>query len=74
MSYHLMISRRAQRRQARLRSFTENPRPPGCATLKNSPDWRIRVGSYLIVYGIDDEQRIVEILNVAHRTDVYRRG
>lgn len=34
--------------------------------------WRIRVGDYQIVYGIDEEQRIVKVLNVAHRRDVYR--
>ncbi|MCA1728650.1 MAG: type II toxin-antitoxin system RelE/ParE family toxin [Actinobacteria bacterium] len=84
MSYHLIISRRAQKGIARLSStdrerirnailsLTENPRPSGCIRLKDSPDWRIRVGNYRIVYGIADEQRIVEILNVAHRRDVYR--
>jgi mRNA interferase RelE/StbE len=52
--------------------LTENPRPSGCRMLKDSPDWRVRVGDHRIVYGIDDEQRIVEILNIAHRRDVYR--
>ncbi|HEX6710883.1 MAG TPA: type II toxin-antitoxin system RelE/ParE family toxin [Rubrobacter sp.] len=32
------------------------------------------MADYRIVYGIDDERRVVEILNVAHRRDVYRRG
>jgi len=36
--------------------------------------WRVRVRDYRIVYGIDDERRVVEILHVAHRRDVYRRG
>jgi mRNA interferase RelE/StbE len=53
-------------------SLTENPRPPGCRRLKDSPDWRVRVGDHRIVYGIDYEQRIVKILNIAHRRDVYR--
>jgi mRNA interferase RelE/StbE len=44
-------------------SLAEEPRPPGCAKLKGSGDWRIRVGKYRVVYGIRDEERVVEILN-----------
>jgi mRNA-degrading endonuclease RelE of RelBE toxin-antitoxin system len=32
-----------------------------------------RRGSYRVVYQIDDEARVVEVLQVAHRADVYRR-
>ncbi|MGH3087904.1 MAG: type II toxin-antitoxin system RelE family toxin [Rubrobacteraceae bacterium] len=32
----------------------------------------MRVGDYRIIYGIDDDQRIVEILKVAHRRESYR--
>lgn len=32
-----------------------------------------RRGDYRIIYAIDDEQRLVEIIAVAHRADVYRR-
>ncbi len=46
--------------------------PPGCKKLRGREDWRIRVGYYRAVYGVDDERRVVEILNVAHRGDVYR--
>jgi mRNA interferase RelE/StbE len=53
-------------------ALADEPRPAGCVKLKGREDWRIRVGDYRIVYGIDDEQRIVEVLNVAHRRDVYR--
>jgi len=55
-------------------ALADDPRPPGCTRLRGLDDWRIRVGDYRIVYGIDDERRMVEILNVAHRRDVYRRG
>ena len=53
-------------------ALADDPGPPGYVKLKGREDWRIRVGDYRIVYGIDDEQRIVEVLNVAHRRDVYR--
>ena len=55
-------------------ALADDPRPPGCTRLRGRDDWRIRVGDYRIVYGIDDEQRVVEIPNVAHHRDVYRRG
>ncbi len=84
MSYSLSIPRSVNKRMERLPAevydrldgailaLADEPRPPGCVKLKGREDWRIRVGDYRIVYGIDDEQRIVEVLNVAHRRDVYR--
>jgi mRNA interferase RelE/StbE len=55
-------------------ALADDPRPPGCTRLRGRNDWRIRLGNYRIVYGIDDERRVVEILRVAYRSDVYRRG
>jgi mRNA interferase RelE/StbE len=55
-------------------ALADDPRPPGCTRLRGRDDWRIRVGDYRIVYGIDDDRRVVEILAVANRRDVYRRG
>ncbi|MDQ3638960.1 MAG: type II toxin-antitoxin system RelE/ParE family toxin [Actinomycetota bacterium] len=84
MSYSLSIPRSVNKRMERLPAevydrldsailaLADEPRPAGCVKLKGREDWRIRVGDYRIVYGIDDEQRIVEVLNVAHRRDVYR--
>ena len=84
MSYRLVIPRSVNKRMERLPTeaydrvdsailrLAEEPRPPGCARLRGREDWRIRVGDYRIVYFIDDEQRVVEILNVGHRRDIYR--
>lgn len=33
---------------------------------------RIRVGDYRIVYTVDEEQRVVRIADVGHRSDIYR--
>jgi mRNA interferase RelE/StbE len=52
--------------------LAENPRPPGCRKLQDRIGWRIRVGNYRVVYEIDDAARIVTVLKVAHRKDVYR--
>jgi len=50
-----------------------NPRPRGSQKLKGpSGEYRIRVGDYRVIYGIDDNNRLVGITRVAHRRDVYR--
>ncbi len=84
MSYRLSIPRGVNKRMEKLPTdvydrvdgailaLADEPRPPGCKKLRDREDWRIRVGDYRIVYGVDDERRVVEILNVAHRGDVYR--
>jgi mRNA interferase RelE/StbE len=35
--------------------------------------WRIRTGTYRIVYLIDDAARVVTVTRISHRKDVYRR-
>ena len=34
--------------------------------------WSARRGAYRIVYSIDAEQRIVRVVRIEHRADVYR--
>lgn len=33
-----------------------------------------RRGTFRIVYRIDDAERLVEVIDVAHRADIYRSG
>lgn len=84
MTYTLVILRRAQRELADLpmeayprvreaiRKLGEDPRPTGCMKLSGRDGWRIRVGSYRVIYEIDDAQRQVTILHIGHRREVYR--
>ena len=59
-------------RQA-LEELQRTPRPPGCKTLKGRLGcWRIRVGSYRILYDRLDRERIVLITKIGPRKDVYR--
>ena len=51
--------------------LSENPRPPGCKKLKGRSGWRIRVGSYRVIYDIFDNQLIVDIITLGHRKDIY---
>ena len=55
-----------------LTKLETQPRPPICVKLKASDFYRIRIGDYRVIYAIDDGARLVEILMVGHRRDVYR--
>jgi mRNA interferase RelE/StbE len=55
-----------------LKSFEENPRPPGCKKLKGYKNlWRVRVGDYRIIYAIEDIILLVDVREVGHRKDIY---
>ena len=57
---------------SRIRDLTKDPRPPGCEKLSGRELYRIRQGSYRIVYSIDDDHLVIVIVRVTHRRDVYR--
>ncbi len=54
-------------------ALAQNPRPPGVVKLSAEEDkYRIRVGSYRVVYEIRDAVLLVTIVKVKSRGDVYR--
>ena len=55
-------------------SLSEQPRPIGVKKLKGISEdlYRIRVGDYRIIYSIEDEIKIVDILKIGHRKEIYR--
>lgn len=58
---------------ARIEALRDDPRAPGCEKLAGRSELhRVRQGVYRIVYTIDDDQVIVEVVRVGHRGDVYR--
>lgn len=62
-----------QRIVSRIQFLAENPRPPGCEKLSGQGDkYRVREGHYRIVYSIEDKDRLVYVVKVGHRKDVYR--
>ena len=66
-------SRKDRRRLvAKIRSLAVDPRPPGCQKLSGSEKYRVRQGSYRIVYSIEDDRLVVTVVRVAHRREVYR--
>ena len=56
----------------RIGKLAENPRPPRCEKPSGQDKYRIRQGSYRIVYTIEDQDLAVYVVKVAHRKDVYR--
>ena len=61
-----------QRVVQRIQELAEDPRPEGCEKLALQERYRLRQGSYRIVYAVDDDQPAVLIVKVDHRKDVYR--
>jgi mRNA interferase RelE/StbE len=62
-----------QRIVGKIRGLSDEPRPPGAEKLAGYDDrYRVRQGSYRIVYLIDDTKAEVTVFKVGHRKDVYR--
>ena len=58
---------------ARIEALHEEQRPKGCTKLQGSTRlWRIRVGEYRVVYDIDDDRRLVDVVVIRHRSEAYR--
>ncbi|MDP8921304.1 MAG: type II toxin-antitoxin system RelE/ParE family toxin [Chloroflexota bacterium] len=57
---------------ARIESLRDDPRPPGSSKLAAQETYRIRQGTYRVVYTVADTELIVEVVKVGHRRDVYR--
>ncbi|MCJ7605792.1 MAG: type II toxin-antitoxin system RelE/ParE family toxin [Dehalococcoidales bacterium] len=82
--YRIELRRKAQRALEKLpgddfsaiiadiRKLAETPRPRGVEKIKNAGLWRIRQGDYRIVYSIDDNEKLVTILRIGHRREIYR--
>jgi len=56
----------------RIQTLADNPRPFGSEKLSGMPCHRIRQGNYRIIYSIDDTSRIVDIIKIGHRREIYR--
>ena len=68
------IGRKKERQRvvARIGALASDPRPPGCTKLSGREAYRVRQGSYRIVYTVADDVLLVEVVKVGNRRDVYR--
>jgi mRNA interferase RelE/StbE len=57
----------------RIEKVSTNPRPANVRKLVGSEYlMRLRVGDYRVIYGVYDEQKLVDIIHIRHRGDAYR--
>ncbi len=56
----------------RIEVLAIDPRGEGCIKLSGQERYRVRQGVYRIIYQIVEEQLIVTIVKVAHRSSVYQ--
>jgi mRNA interferase RelE/StbE len=61
-----------QRIIRRIGQLADDPRPTGSKKLSGHNRYRIRQGTYRIVYGIEDKELVVIVVKAGHRKDIYR--
>lgn len=83
-SYSIVVKRSAERElralpkpdlrrvTARIRGLAAEPRPVGCEKLSGQDRYRVRQGDYRIVYAVEDGKRLVEVVKIGHRREIYR--
>ena len=61
-----------QRILSAIQKLADDPRPPQSKKLSGQEHYRIRQGSYRILYTIEDDQLVICVVKVGNRRDVYR--
>jgi len=54
-------------------SLAVDPRREGAIKLNAQEMYRIRQGLYRIIYEIKDNELVVQVIKIGHRSDVYNR-
>lgn len=53
--------------------LTSNPFPSNHKKIQGTNDtYRLKIGNYRVVYYLENDELIIEIIRVRHRKDVYR--
>ena len=86
MSYSIVLSPAARKSLERLpaeiaariitriSTLAENPRPSGVVALQGvKGELRLRVGDYRIIHKVEDESKVVRVVKIGHRSEIYRR-
>ena len=50
----------------------QNPRPKGIEKIRGTELWRIREGDYRLIYHVDDGKKLITVVRIGHRRDIYR--
>ncbi len=62
----------AQRILQKIYSLKNNPFGQGSQKLAGGKGYRIRVGNYRIIYQVDRKGKIILIVKIGHRREIYR--
>jgi mRNA interferase RelE/StbE len=65
--------RELQRIIKRIKTLAHDPRPQGCEKISGQERFRIRQGSYRIIYSVQDDELTVWIVKIGHRRDIYQK-
>ena len=57
----------------RIDELSENPRDFGCEKLTEQERYRVRQRDYRIIYEIHDDAIVIEIVQIGHRREIYRK-
>ena len=57
---------------SKIDTLAVNPRGEGCIKLSGQENYRVRQGLYRIVYEKKDDVLVVNVVKVAHRSQVYK--
>ena len=57
---------------SKIDTLAVNPRGEGCIKLSGQENYRVRQGLYRIVYEIKDDVLVVNVVKIAHRSQVYK--
>jgi mRNA interferase RelE/StbE len=84
MKWRIVFARTAERELARLssdaqlrvasgiRSLEGDPISTSTKRLKGRREFRLRVGDYRVLYRLEHQNRVLTIVAIGHRRDVYR--
>ena len=56
----------------KIRSLARDPHPVGSKKLSGQEKYRIRQGSYRILYQVINEELVIYVVKVGHRKDIYQ--
>jgi mRNA interferase RelE/StbE len=56
----------------RILLLADEPFPFGFKKLQGTEGYRIRIGDYRVVYTVDDRLKLITVVKIGHRRDIYR--
>ncbi|MBI3359327.1 MAG: type II toxin-antitoxin system RelE/ParE family toxin [Nitrospirae bacterium] len=69
--FRVIPNRDVKRILSRIDTLADNPRGEGCIQLSGQEQYRVRQGLYRIIYEIQDDRLIVQVVKIGHRSSVY---